>query len=100
VNNAVVADIRAATSHILNDRFGSIVLKKSVLPDFSHIGYRNAFFSRSYAKSEPGNPCSKHRFQSQARTFLPWKPWRTFSTESVDCSRPNSHTAMITREMR
>jgi hypothetical protein len=64
-----------------------IVLKKSVLPDFSHIGYRNAFFSRSYAKSELGNPCSKHRFQSQARTFLPWKPWPTFSTESANSGR-------------
>jgi len=44
----------------------------------------SAFFARSYVKSESWTFCAKHRFQSQTRTFLQWKPKPTFSTESVE----------------
>lgn len=47
----------------------------------------NAFFKRSYAKSAPETLCSKYRFQFQTRTFLRWKAWPTFSTESAKSSR-------------
>ena len=37
-------------------------------------------------KSEPGKPLPKGKISISARTFLPWQPWPTFSTESADIS--------------
>lgn len=51
-----------------------------------HWAVKTPFFARCYVKFEPKSFCAKHRFQSQTRTFQPWQPKPTFSTESVDCS--------------
>ncbi|MEE4130514.1 hypothetical protein V2I60_06855 [Pseudomonas viridiflava] len=47
----------------------------------------NTSFARCYVKSDSSTFCAKLRFQSQARTFLPWNSKPTFSTESADSYR-------------
>lgn len=57
-------------SHIKTLRAGCGVLFGIAV--LAGLGWWDALFVRGYAKSEPGNLCSKQRFQSQAHTYLPW----------------------------
>ena len=54
---------------VLKDRFWPIVLKKSVLQTARALTPENAFFARSYAKSEPGILGSKVKISISSAYF-------------------------------
>ncbi|MND69755.1 hypothetical protein D3C80_612430 [compost metagenome] len=65
-----------------NDRYGGIVLKKSVFSNCQKNDRRKRLSARCYAKSQSECLCENSGFQSQALTFWQWKLSPTFSTES------------------
>jgi hypothetical protein len=73
------------TGHVLQLDFGfmtgrnrPIVLKNSTRLATHALSGESAFFAHCYVKSEPRTLCPKLGFQSQTRTFLPWKLKRLF----------------------
>ncbi|WP_157295640.1 hypothetical protein [Pseudomonas sp. GM78] len=49
------------------------------------LSAENVFLRVATPNLSPESHAQSKDFQSQARTFLSWKPWPTFSTESADC---------------